>query len=291
MYLEKEALDYFRNDDVLKGFLFHLLSSHYGEISSRRIGRNYEFEQYRPYAPGDDPRDIDWKVYARSDRLFIKNYGTDTNADVRIILDTSLSMNYPKGSDSKLESAKKIAAIFSNLLWNKSNNVSLSTINSVYTDMGRTNSGSIEQALESIKPAGTTDPFRLTENAKEVVFLVSDAWWGEDRFRDAVDHLVRNRVSLIHLVTGDEINLSLKGNLDLHDQEKGSKINIIPSQLRDSYRKRFRERSEYLKGRFLDNGLLYGLFDLDGKYYVTLKSFLETFSKRHRASTAGRNGL
>lgn len=288
MYLEKEALDYFRNDDVLKGFLFHLLSFHYGEISSRRIGRNYEFEQYRPYTPGDDPRDIDWKVYARSDKLFIKNYGTDTNADVRIVLDVSLSMDYPKGEGSKLETAKRITAIFSSLLLNKSNNVSLSVLNNCYTDLGKTTSGSLEDMLEGIKPSGIADPLRMTENSKEVVFLISDSWWGEDRFHAAVEHLVRNRVSLIHLVSGDETDLSLKGNLDLQDRETGSKINIIPSLLRDEYRARFRDRSEYLKGRFLDNGLLYGLFGLESKYYVTLKSFLETFSKRHRAS-AGRN--
>lgn len=291
MYLEKEALDYFRNDDVLKGFLFHLLSLHYGEINSRRIGRNYEFEQYRPYSPGDDLRDIDWKVYARSDKLFIKNYGTDTNADVRIILDVSLSMNYPKGPGSKLETAKKISAIFSSLLWNKSNNVSFSILNTEYSDLGRITSSSMQNILEGIKPAGNTDPFQVPENSREVVFLISDTWWGEDRFRSAVEHLVRSRVNLIHVVSREEIDLSLKGNLDLHDQEKSSKINIIPSQLRDEYRSRFRSRAEFLKGRFLDNGLLYGLFDLNGIYYVTLKSFLEIFTKRHRSTSAGGNNL
>ena len=285
MYLEKEALDYFRNDDVLKGFLFHLHSSHTGEIPSRRLGRNYEFEQYRPYVPGDDLRDIDWKVYARSDRLFIKNYGMDTNADVRIILDVSLSMNYPKGAFSKLETAKKITAIFSNLLLNKSNRVRLSLLNAEYSDLGQINASNLQNILEDVRPAGNTDPFKVPEHGKEVVFLISDASWGEDRFRAAVEHLVRSRVNLVHIVPNEEIDLSLKGDLDLQDQEKGSKINIIPPRLREQYRALFRERTGTLKGRFLENGLLYGLFDLNCKYYVSLKSFLETFTKRHRRNS------
>lgn len=292
MYLEKEAVDFFRNDDVLRSFLFQHHSDRYGEIRSRKPGRNYEFEQYRPYAPGDDLRDMDWKVYARSDRLFVKNYGTDINARVRIFIDASKSMNYPSGKDSKLHTAKKTAAVLSHLLLRKGNEVALSAIQTSVKDLGPVQRNTLEEQLESVQPSGVMDPFLVMKRSdeREVPILISDCWWGEKKLEEALDHLVRNRVNLVQIVTADESELSVRGDLDFHDLENSSRLHIIPSEIRGAYRRKFRERTEMIRGKFLSNGLLYGLYDMGVKYYVFLKHILEEDSRRRGNRTAARTG-
>ena len=140
MYLEKEAIDYFRRYE----FYLPVYSIQQGDNRSRIIGHNMEFEQYNPYNPGDNIRDIDWKVFARSDKLFVKNYGSDLRSRVRIIIDNSKSMAY----GDKLETAKRIAAIFQHILTNRKNQVFLSVINDYYSDYERLLVSNLEETLE-----------------------------------------------------------------------------------------------------------------------------------------------
>src|SRR6266403_1921889 len=76
---------------VVEGFLIGLHRSPY-------FGVSIDFAEYRPYSPGDDPRSIDWNVFARSDRYYLKKYHGETNAEVHIILDASASMGYRSGN-------------------------------------------------------------------------------------------------------------------------------------------------------------------------------------------------
>jgi fructoselysine 6-kinase len=109
MYLEKEALDYFRKFDMTDSFLLPLLSNQYGDIFSRKPGRNMEFEQYREYSAGDNLKDIDWKVYARSshpgvnltpegDRVFVGG-PRDTAQHIFRIRLTERDLDYIEGFD------------------------------------------------------------------------------------------------------------------------------------------------------------------------------------------------
>ena len=88
---------------VVEGFIYGLHRSPYR-------GFSVEFAEYREYTPGDDIRHIDWKVYARSDRYYLKEFEEETNLKCHILLDTSASMNYGSNGMSKLESASYLAA-------------------------------------------------------------------------------------------------------------------------------------------------------------------------------------
>src|SRR3990170_2089074 len=93
---------------VVEGFLIGLHRSPF-------YGVSIDFAEYRPYSPGDDPRSIDWNVYARTDRYYLKKYHGETNAEVTILLDASASMGYrsptnPAGSLTKFEYSCILAA-------------------------------------------------------------------------------------------------------------------------------------------------------------------------------------
>lgn len=264
MYLEKSAIDYFRRYE----FCLPVLSMQHGDNPSRVIGRNLEFEQYSRYYPGDNVRDIDWKIYARSDKLFIKNFGSDLNSRVRIIIDVSKSMDY----GGKIEIAKQITAIFHYLLSAQKNKVFLSTVSNYYEDYGRIFSANLEDSLSSIRVQNSTNLSNITLEKNQVTFLISDLW--DDNID--IHYLAKSRVNIIHLLTLDEMSLALNGNLELVDMEAGSRVNIIPSELRKIYRERMHRRIAEFRGAMVKSGLLYDVFQTDGSYYANLKDYLDS---------------
>jgi hypothetical protein len=287
MYLEEEAIDYFRNVDILEDFPAVLPAYRGGQIPSRRLGRNLEFEQYREYTPGDEFRDIDWKVFARNNKLFVKNYGSDIVADFRIILDNSQSMDYPEGISSKLSTAKKITAILSYLLINKRNRVSISVLNQTFTDYGRIHKDTLEKTLSEIGPSGKTDPGKISlEPNKEIVFLISDGWWRKPDSKGALDFLVQNRIHWMQVLSEEEIYFSIHGNLEIEDKETNKSFVIVPAEIRKEYAKIMADRLKIYNERLSNSGLLYQVFPLNLKYYISLKTFLE-LSKGRRASFNG----
>ncbi len=279
MYLEKEAVNYFRNYDI-REFLFRLEKlPRSGNIPSRKTGRNMEFEKFSRYEPGDGIQDIDWKVYARSGKLFIKNYGLDTRTKVRIVLDHSQSMNYPdsgRGSgQSKLNIAKKTAAILSYLLVKKHNTVSLAVLGDQYRDIGVARPTTINKMLSGVHPQGRTLLKNLPKAEKTATFLISDGWWGDCSPAQGAAYLEKQAIHFFHVLSPDEIHLSLKGDLILRDMEKKTQMPVIPSRIRDDYVREMANLIREYEKRLGRSGLLYRPGILDKKYYLNLRLFLD----------------
>ncbi|OHD57146.1 MAG: hypothetical protein A2Y33_09490 [Spirochaetes bacterium GWF1_51_8] len=266
MYLEKEAIDFFRRYDLV----LPPLARRHGDDPSRILGRNLEFEQYNLYHPGDDIRDIDWKVYGRTDKLFVKNYGSDITTNVRILIDNSESMAY----HGKVEIAKKIAAIMAYLLHSRKAGVWVSTVNSEYRDMGRLTLSNLEETLSRIGTSGVTSMDGIPFIRGRIVFLISDLWvHGLDPA-----FFTERRINLIHILTPEERELSLHGNLEMIDMENGKKLQLIPSTIRDLYRTKLRERTDELRAKLSEAFLLYDLFTTETPYYTALKRYLDRLS-------------
>ncbi|NPV00714.1 MAG: DUF58 domain-containing protein [Brevinematales bacterium] len=263
MYLEKEAIDFFRRYDLE----LPATANRHGDDPSRILGRNLEFEQYNLYYPGDDIRDIDWKVYGRTDKLFVKKYGSDISANVRIIIDNSASMGYR----GKLETAKRISAILAYLLQSRKAGVWLSTVNNAYRDLGRLTLGTLEETLGRITPSESTSLRDIPPAGNKAVFLISDLWVTglEPRF------LTENRVHVIHLLTPEELELRLHGNLEMIDMETDKRLQIIPSTIRELYREKLRERTDGFRAALSEAFLLYDIFSTEVVYYASLKRFLD----------------
>ncbi len=261
MFLEQQAIEYFRRFD----FSMPVLGFKQGDFSSRVLGRNMEFEQYNAYRPGDNLKDIDWKVYGRSQKLFIKKYGSDLSTRVRIILDCSRSMDY----QDKQDKSRKIAALLGYLLKNFHSRVILAESTEHFKEYPE-NISLLEVQLAGLKYQGLSHPERFSRKKEWTSIFISDLWIEPS----GIDHLVREGIHVIHILSREEVEFNLTGNLELIDLETQSRLEVIPAAVRKEYLSRLRDRNTRLARQFRQAGLSYALFDHKEPYYVQLKDFL-----------------
>jgi uncharacterized protein (DUF58 family) len=129
---------------------------------SPRFGFSQEFAEYKAYSEGDDPRFVDWNVYARTDRTYIRRYQGETNTRLMIALDVSGSMGYTSGTITKLRYAKFVAAALAYMALQQHDPVGLiafdSKIRTYRPPSSRTGSlGAILHALDALEPGSPTD--------------------------------------------------------------------------------------------------------------------------------------
>ena len=225
---------------VVEGLLTGLHKSPYH-------GFSLEFTEHRPYMPGDAPKRIDWKVYARRQRLYTKQFEEETNLSAYIILDASNSMSYSSDGISKFEYGAYLAASLSYLLINQKDAVSLTTFNSSIEDFlvpGSTKAhlGHIMNVLETQNTGGETDIasilLKLAARIKRrgLVILISDLL---DKQEDVIHSLKvfkgkRNEVIVFHIMDSAEILFPFEDGFVFIDLEKNDEIKTGP-EIRDSY--------------------------------------------------------
>lgn len=265
MYLEKEAIDYFRKYEIE----LPAAGNRLGHNPSRRPGRNLEFEKYKPYLPGDDIRGIDWKVYARTEKLFLKDYGSDLRSDSLIVLDSSASMDY----GGKFGFAKKTAAILFHLLSAQKNEVRFAEVSAAFKDHGLLTHSNVETRLDAVRAHGRTEPSHIRTRPAETVFFLSDLWFPVPE----VESLAERGVHLIHVCAPEELELDIAGSVEFEDSETGAKLAAVPSEIRAEYVRRMNARLETIRASAGDRSAGYGLFRTDELYYVQLKDFFEFF--------------
>lgn len=275
MYLEKEAIDYFKNYDLKESFFTKFANSPEGFLSSRRIGSSAEFEEYKEYVPSDNLKDLDWKKFARTQKLLIKQYESYTHSKIYFVLDVSNSMNYPQKSLSKLEYAKKFIAIFSYLLIKNQNEVYLSVVGENLSSQLRITLKNIEQILSDINARGKFQYLNLLKIKTDgFVFLLSDGWWEKD-FSSVINALVTNRINLIQILTIEELEFPYRDFFNFIDSETGSKIQLDVSDFSEIYKKRLTHRINTLYERFSKYNLLFYSMNDGIPYYHSLKNFLD----------------
>jgi len=177
---------------VVEGFLTGLHRSPYKGFSQ-------EFAEYRVYMPGDEPKRIDWKVYAKTDRFFIREYEEETNLKAYILLDASGSMGYTSNKVTKLEYASYLAASLAYLLIKQRDSVGLITFTSKLDDYVPPRSSPshlpvLLKKIDKIKPGGDTNLantfHQLAEKIKRrgLVIILSDLFDDKDRVLSALRH-------------------------------------------------------------------------------------------------------
>ena len=171
-----------------------------GSHRSPLRGFSTEFAHHRQYAPGDAIRDLDWRVYGRTDRYYTKLYEAETNFDCYILMDASTSMSYGSGKVSKIEYSKYLAASLSYLILNQRDSVGLSIFDSKVRAYlpPRSNKSiilQIEQILREIEPtpsdsiAKQLHDIALQINRRSFVILISDLFADVDDIMQGLDHL------------------------------------------------------------------------------------------------------
>ena len=271
---------------IVEGFLLGLHKSPYH-------GFSIEFSQHRPYMQGDSPKDIDWKVYGKSDRFYVKQYEEETNLKSYILLDVSKSMTYASsGRISKLEYASQLAASLSYLMLKQKDAVSLS----IYADQikkylppnsSRIYLKEIISVLAKIIPETETNTsFCLNQISDKItkrglVVIISDLFDDPAKVISAVKkfRFYKNEVIVFQLLDPAERNFSFQKDAIFKDLETGEEITTQPYQIQKSYRDAMETFLNKIKSECLRNGVEYNLIDTSTPFDKALFTYLQKRSR------------
>ncbi|MFC1806317.1 DUF58 domain-containing protein [Planctomycetota bacterium] len=219
-----------------------------GSHRSPLRGFSTEFAHHRQYAPGDAIRDIDWRVYGRTDRYYTKLYEAETNLDCYLLLDASASMTYASGKVSKLEYAKFLAASLAYLVLNQRDSVGLSVFDSEVRAYlpPRSAKGIILQIDKLLRQ---TDPTPRSSIAKQLhdiallmkrrsfVILISDLFAEVDDILAGLDHLRfdGHNVVVLHTLDPYELTFPFDGAWRFEGLEEEAPLTTQPQRIREDY--------------------------------------------------------
>ncbi|HSM61016.1 MAG TPA: DUF58 domain-containing protein [Longimicrobiales bacterium] len=270
---------------LVDGFLSGLHRSPY-------LGFSLDFAEHRPYMPGDDIRRIDWSLFARTDRHYIKLFEAETNANFVVLLDVSRSMSYSSHAVTKLDYARYLAAallFFSN---RQRDRVGLVTFDHDIVDFVPPSMKHMDTVLhvldrtEAGRAGSLAEPLlTMTERLarKGILVLISDFYEEPDQVMSAVLPL-RARghdVIVFHAMDPAELGFPFEDASAFEDLETGEQIPVIPERLRDDYTRLVQAHVAELRSRFAANRVDYELLDTSRPLDLALFSYL---SARERLS-------
>ncbi|HEU5184831.1 MAG TPA: DUF58 domain-containing protein [Gemmatimonadaceae bacterium] len=239
---------------------------------SPNLGASMDFAEHRAYMPGDDLRRIDWRLFGRSDRYFVKEFEADTNTNLLILLDVSASMGFASGEVSKLQYAKFLASCLAYFSSRQRDRVGLVTFADAIVDYVPPAAKHLNIVLQTIARAtpngqGSLDaPLRqVAEHARrrQIVVLISDLYDEPERIVRAVARL-RNRgndLIVLHVLDPAELELPFDDAANFEDMETGEAIPVVPGLLRDQYRTLVADHTATLARLMREERIDYGLFN------------------------------
>ena len=252
------------------------------------FGFSQEFAEYRAYSPGDDLRHVDWNVFARTERAYLKRYRGETNSILTVLLDASNSMKFSSHAVSKMDYARFTAAsLFYLAIQNQRDAAGLIVFDDEVRTYIRpsTRQGQLPRllsGLEQAEPHARTDfakplnHFQQFLRRRGIVVFISD-------FYDSPEHIVRtveplrfhgNEVVLFHVLDPKEIRPEIKEPSTLIDLETQDRIEITPDYVRDEYRKKFDAHVEALRDKTRGAGMDYHLLVTDRPLDDALREYL-----------------
>lgn len=226
---------------IVEGFLS-------GSHRSPYFGQSVEFVQHRQYLPGDDVRHIDWKVWARQDRLVIKQYEEDTNLRCSLLVDASASMTYGEEQTTKFETACTLAACLALLVLRQQDAVgSVLFDNRIRSRVPlRTSQGHLLDVLASLESGKPSDKTNLDAVFKDVIqtfprrglmILISDLLGVDDSGLKGIRMLRRagHDVIVLHILHDDELDFPFSDPTRFEGLESDSHLTCNPRALREGY--------------------------------------------------------
>jgi uncharacterized protein (DUF58 family) len=242
-----------------------------GERRSTHRGSSVEFADYRSYAPGDDLRRLDWNVYARLERPFIKLLEEEEDLAVHVLVDSSRSMDWGEGSQHKFNYALWLTAALGAIGLGAGDHVTISLLRGHESQPQYGPARGIQHLLPMLgfladqKPGGVTElegslrQFSLTARRAGLVYLISDLF-SSDGFFNGTKRLLSqgNEVNLLHLLHPDEIEPPLAGDLSLVDIETGQTQEVsVDGGMRRLYRQRLHTWQEQIRQDCLEHNVRY----------------------------------
>jgi uncharacterized protein (DUF58 family) len=227
---------------IVEGFLSGLHASPFQ-------GFSVEFSEHRKYVPGDDLKDLDWNVYAKTDKYYLKKFQAETNVTGYLVMDLSASMAYTYRQElTKFDYAICLAAALGYLMIHQQDPVGLVTFDTrIQTSLPprskRTQLGTILSVLANLKPSGATElagclhQLASMIRGKSLVMLFSDLLTDPEPVMQALHHLRHrgNEVILFHILDEAEVHFPFEGLIEFEDVETPEKLTIDAKGMRGDY--------------------------------------------------------
>jgi uncharacterized protein (DUF58 family) len=251
------------------------------------FGQSVEFLQHREYVPGDDLRHVDWKVWARQDRLVVKQFEEDTNLRCTMVVDVSHSMQYGNGPLNKFEYAATIAASLSYLVLQQQDAVGCITFDEkirmrVPIRSKRNHIHSVIDSLDTQSPSDKTDMYAVMREIAETVprrgmiMLVSDLL-GDIEGTIKGLKLLRQRghdILVFHVLDDDELDFEFNGAMRFDGLESDDFINCNPRALREGYLAAINEFLTDVRRQCASNAVDYALIRTSDPLDAVLAKYL-----------------
>ena len=291
-YLKPEVINQIKRLDlraqfVVKGFLHGLHASPYQ-------GFSVEFSEHRKYSHGDDPKDIDWQVYAKTNKYYVKKFEAETNITGYLVMDLSQSMGYTYQQElTKFDYSICLAAALGYLMVSQQDPVGLITFNdkvreSLPPRSKRTQLGNLISLLSRIRPNGQTDfsnslgQIAAMLKQRSLVMVFSDLLVDDDSIFDAL-HRIRHGghdVILFHVLDEAEVNFPFHGPCQLQDPESGDEIKVDADGFRKEYCQAMEAFRESLASDCRNSGIDYVPIDTSMQFDTALLEYLHSRKMR-----------
>jgi uncharacterized protein (DUF58 family) len=269
---------------VVSGFISGLHRAPY-------LGLSTDFAEHRAYMPGDDVRRIDWRVYGRTDRLFLREFQAETNTNLTIALDISKSMDFHSGSVSKLDYGRFLAASLGYLSLQQRDRVGLITFDEDLVAMVPPSVKHFDRVLHALDTAtpmragGFEKPLATiarTLGKRGIVAVISDLYVEPKVLLDSLAEL-RHRgheVLVFHILDAHEVALPEADARQFQDMESGVLLPVVPEQMGESYANAVHDHVETLHRRLGEQRIDYRFFDTSQPLDHALFAYLT--ERQHR---------
>ncbi|HUR34468.1 MAG TPA: DUF58 domain-containing protein [Vicinamibacterales bacterium] len=257
------------------------------------FGASIDFAEHRGYVPGDDIRRVDWKLYARTDRYYIKQYEADTNTNFTVLLDISKSMTFSSTGVSKVEYASYLSACLAYLAHRQRDRVGILTFDEDIVTHVPPSAKHFDMVLHTLdrakpeRPGHLSAPLsKMAEHFKRrgILLLISDFYDEPDAILDAIKPLrfLGNDLIVFHLLDPQEINFEFNEASTFQDLESGEQIPVVPQSFRAEYRRLIQEHIDRLTTKFSEQRIDYALINTSEPLDRALFSYLSSREKLAR---------
>ena len=271
---------------VVEGFISGLHKSPYK-------GASVEFMSYRPYIHGDDPMHVDWKLFARTDRLYVKEYEDETNTSFNLLVDVSPSMGFTSSAVSKLDYAFYLAASLGYFMWLQQEAVGMTLFDDkiVQRIPARKASGHLLTILQHMHKAELGEPTAMSKPLHQLaelqkkrgfVVLISDLLDDPEAIIDGIKHFrfAGNEVIVFHIFDQQELNFNYSDMIEFEDLETGEKMLLVAEAAKEIYKKNLDEYKARLHEQCAVLGADYHLVTTDQPLDFALFQFLAARTRR-----------
>jgi uncharacterized protein (DUF58 family) len=257
------------------------------------FGASIDFAEHRQYVAGDDIRRVDWKLWARTDRYYVKQYEADTNTNFTILFDISRSMKFSSGGVSKLEYGSFLGACLGYLATRQRDRVGIITFDEDIVTHVPPSAKHFDMVLHTLdrakadKPGHLSAPLhKMAEHFKRrgILLLISDFYDEPDAILDAIKPLkfLGNELIVFHVLDPQEINFDYDEASAFEDLESRDQIPVVPQSFRAQYRALIQEHIAALQTKFSEQRIDYALLNTAEPLDRALFSYLSSREKMMR---------